>query len=193
MSREKILSAVKNNQPEPVALPAMILYEQSEQDNPEKFTEMLKFIGGDLVGVTGIEEIIEYVNNRYALQGKRILSTLNELKSIAELSPYYDDPHTLENVELTILKSHLGVAENGAVWITDDQLPARVLPFISEQLAVVLEKKDLVATLQEAYQKIDNATYGFGVFIAGPSKTSDIEQSLVLGAHGPKGMTVFLM
>ena len=33
----------------------------------------------------------------------------------------------------------------------------------------------------------------FGVFIAGPSKTADIEQSLVLGAHGPKTMTVFVI
>jgi L-lactate dehydrogenase complex protein LldG len=40
---------------------------------------------------------------------------------------------------------------------------------------------------------IGNATYGFGAFIAGPSKTADIEQSLVLGAHGPKTMTVFLL
>jgi L-lactate utilization protein LutC len=37
------------------------------------------------------------------------------------------------------------------------------------------------------------ADYGFATFIAGPSKTADIEQSLVLGAHGPRSMTVFLL
>ena len=47
--------------------------------------------------------------------------------------------------------------------------------------------------MQEAYQLIGNNEYGFGVFIAGPSKTADIEQSLVLGAHGPKTMTVFVL
>jgi L-lactate dehydrogenase complex protein LldG len=47
--------------------------------------------------------------------------------------------------------------------------------------------------MHEAYDKIGNVDYGFGVFIAGPSKTADIEQSLVLGAHGPKSMTVFFI
>jgi L-lactate dehydrogenase complex protein LldG len=69
----------------------------------------------------------------------------------------------------------------------------RVLPFICQHLAVLLQKKDLVSSMHEAYDVIGNADYGFGVFIAGPSKTADIEQSLVLGAHGPKSMTVFLI
>ena len=47
--------------------------------------------------------------------------------------------------------------------------------------------------MHEAYDLIGDKDYGFATFIAGPSKTADIEQSLVLGAHGPKTMTVFLL
>jgi L-lactate dehydrogenase complex protein LldG len=47
--------------------------------------------------------------------------------------------------------------------------------------------------MHQAYEKISNNEYGFGVFIAGPSKTADIEQSLVLGAHGSRSLIVFLM
>ena len=47
--------------------------------------------------------------------------------------------------------------------------------------------------MQQAYQRIGNQEYGFGTFIAGPSKTADIEQSLVLGAHGARGLIVFLL
>jgi len=43
-----------------------------------------------------------------------------------------------------------------------------------------------VATMDDTYDIIADADYNFGTFIAGPSKTTNIEQSLVLGAHGPK-------
>jgi L-lactate dehydrogenase complex protein LldG len=47
--------------------------------------------------------------------------------------------------------------------------------------------------MHDAYKRIGLAPYTYGAFIAGPSKTADIEQSLVLGAHGPKSMTVFIL
>jgi L-lactate dehydrogenase complex protein LldG len=47
--------------------------------------------------------------------------------------------------------------------------------------------------MHQAYDRIENQEYGFGTCIAGRSKTADIEQSLVLGAHGARGLTVFLM
>ena len=47
--------------------------------------------------------------------------------------------------------------------------------------------------MQHAYERIGSSNPNFGTFIAGPSKTADIEQSLVLGAHGPKTLTVFLL
>jgi L-lactate dehydrogenase complex protein LldG len=45
--------------------------------------------------------------------------------------------------------------------------------------------------MHEAYAQIGMEEYGFATFLAG-SKTADIEQSLVLGAHGARGLTVFL-
>jgi L-lactate dehydrogenase complex protein LldG len=69
----------------------------------------------------------------------------------------------------------------------------RLLPFICKHLALVIEKKKLVATMHQAYQHADAAKNGFGVFIAGPYKTADIEQSLVIGAHGLKNALYLLL
>jgi L-lactate dehydrogenase complex protein LldG len=104
-----------------------------------------------------------------------------------------DAPRQFENVDVMIVQAHLGVSENGAVWITEEAMGDRVLPFICEHLVVLLHQDKIVPTLQEAYIQIGQADYEYGTFIAGPSKTADIEQSLVLGAHGPKTMTVLLL
>jgi L-lactate dehydrogenase complex protein LldG len=104
-----------------------------------------------------------------------------------------EDPHSLQDVELIILKAHLGVAENGAVWITEQLMGLRIAPFITQHLAIVLHEGSIVPDMQYAYAAIGDKRYGFGSFIAGPSKTADIEQALVLGAHGPRTMTAYII
>ncbi len=99
----------------------------------------------------------------------------------------------LENVSVAILAGHFAVAENGAVWITEEKMGDRVLPFICEHLVLVVDASAVHESMQDAYELLDSSDHSFGTFIAGPSKTADIEQSLVLGAHGPKTLTVFLL
>ncbi len=63
-----------------------------------------------------------------------------EVKSRGQHFEPGTDPHLLEDVDLTIIKAHMGVAENAAVWVTDEMLPERVLPFITQNLAVVIKQ-----------------------------------------------------
>lgn len=44
----------------------------------------------------------------------------------------------------------------------------------------------------DAYPHIQNTEYGYGVFTVGPSKTADTKQSLVIGAHGARSLTIFI-
>ena len=68
----------------------------------------------------------------------------------------------------------------------------RALYFIAQNIVTVLDEKDILNNMHEAYTKINFEDSGYGVFISGPSKTADIEQSLVIGAHGPKsGYVIF--
>ena len=92
-------------------------------------------------------------------------------------------------VQAYVVRSALGVSENGALWIEPGN--SRVLPFICEHLIVVIHQNKLTSNMHTAYSQL-RSPEGFGVFIAGPSKTADIEQSLVIGAHGAKRMTVII-
>ena len=79
------------------------------------------------------------------------------------------------------------------MWIDEaDCGGQRVLPFITQHLILFVPADRLVPTMHQAYQRVSIGATGFGVFIAGPSKTADIEQSLVIGAHGPRSLVVCL-
>lgn len=99
----------------------------------------------------------------------------------------------LNKIEHAIVQGNFGVAENGAIWLEDKDLPQRIIPFITQHLILKLDTNQIVPTMQEAYKQIRLSQTGFGVFISGPSKTADIEQSLVYGAHGAKELTVLLV
>ena len=64
--------------------------------------------------------------------------------------------------------------------------------FIAQHLALVISASNIVHNMHEAYERLSFDSPGFGAFISGPSKTADIEQSLVVGAHGPRSLTVFV-
>ncbi|MDR6763244.1 L-lactate dehydrogenase complex protein LldG [Flavobacterium sp. 2755] len=192
-SKAEILNRIKLNQPDLVTdLPDLSVLGSEDFDILETYKTVLKGIGGDPVEVSNYSEIINYIKSNYNLQ-KRLITTLPELSEIASLDWNNVDPHSLQDVELTVVKAHFGVAENSALWVTDDILGQRIAPFIAQYLAIIVHKKDIVRTMQQAYERIGNQEYGFGTFIAGPSKTADIEQSLVLGAHGARGLIVFLL
>lgn len=192
-SKADILNKIKQNQPDSVtALPDLKVLGSEQFDVLETYKTVLKNIGGNPVEVSNYEDIISYIKEHYNIE-KRIVTTLPELSEIASLDWTNDDPHSLKNVELTVVKAHFGVAENSALWVTDDILGQRVSPFIAQYLAIIVNKENIYPTMHQAYEKIGNQDYGFGTFIAGPSKTADIEQSLVLGAHGARGLVVFIL
>ncbi len=102
------------------------------------------------------------------------------------------DAHTLAGLDVLVCPGELGVAENGAVWLGESGMGPRAAPFLTQHLVLVLDRSVIVPDMHAAYDSLDVAREGYGVFVAGPSKTADIEQALVIGAHGPRSLTVLL-
>lgn len=95
-------------------------------------------------------------------------------------------------VELAVLRGEFGVAENGSVWLPEAHMLHRALPTSAEHLLLVLDRRQLVGTIYQAYHRLAGGPGGYGLFLAGPSKTVDIEQSLVIGAHGARSLLMLL-
>ena len=134
----------------------------------------------------GLEELDSY------REAQRILSLVEGVGRANVDLEAIDDPHALEDLDFAILPGQFAVAENGAVWFSAAGLKHRVVPFITQHLALVVPADQLLDNMHQAYDRMAFAEPGFGTFISGPSKTADIEQSLVIGAHGPRSLTVFL-
>ena len=107
------------------------------------------------------------------------------------------DKLALEACDAGITECEFLVAQTGSVCVTARSSGGRVLSVLPPHHLVIASRDQLVADLSSAYQGL-NAKYGsalpsFISFISGPSRTGDIERILVLGAHGPKKLTVLVV
>jgi L-lactate dehydrogenase complex protein LldG len=191
-SREQILSQIKTNQPDYQELNVKFKFESVYEDLNEKFAEILSFVGGKALEVSSYEEIKTDIRVHYQ-DVANIATTIDELSELADFSLNVSDPHELEMLNLAIIKGDFAVAENAAIWVSEKQLPHRALPMITQYLAIVIHKSDIITNMHRAYERVKVDETGFGTFISGPSKTADIEQSLVIGAHGARGLIVYVM
>ena len=127
-----------------------------------------------------------------AVVGARVM-TMAELETEFPGRRRYDktlDGLSLAGIEVLEIDGDFGVAENGAIWLSEEALPHRVAPFICQHL--VINVKKIVPHMHAAYEELGKVNSGFGLFLSGPSKTADIEQSLVIGAHGARSLTVVI-
>lgn len=195
-SRAAILARVRSALPQSAPLPDVLTPGrwQTFPDPVARFAEVLATVGGQMVRVPDLAAAGQHLQSMplWATATVRCSVVDGLGDSTFDLSAV-TDPHALENVDFAVLRGHLAVAENAAVWVTDDTLNHRVLYFIPQHMALVVPASRIVHNMHEAYAQIPVGRHRFAGFISGPSKTADIEQSLVIGAHGARSLTVYLV
>lgn len=193
-SREEIFRRLRSALPESSPLPVLPATGPWQTfDNPlDQFTQMLESVGGRCVHATSLAAADRQLCQLDAWNDAAVRVSLVDAVGDSTLDlQSVDDPHDLEHVGFAVLHGQFGVAENGAVWVTDEGVKHRVLYFIPQHVALVIPSSAIVNNMHEAYARLDVVQNTFGGFISGPSKTADIEQSLVIGAHGARSLTVF--
>ncbi len=194
-SREEILAALRASavpdQPLPDGPPrAAVRY----QDPVARLGDAVRAVGGAVVRAPSRTELAREVGAlAERVHASRIVSEVPEAGAGTVRLAEVADRHDLEGVQLAVLPGALAVAETGAVWVPTASLRHRGIFVIAEHLALVVGADAIVNDMHEAYARLRFDGPGFGVFIDGPSKTADIEQALVIGAHGPRSCTVFVV
>ena len=191
-SRADILNKIKANKPDELALPIIDSDVFDEGlDLVKEFTKKVEVVGGNVYSVSSIDE----VNSKIKALFPNTKHNFSIFENADEINSFdikdIEQPHDLEDLDVLVLTSDIAVAENGAIWIEDSLLPMRILPFITKHLVFIIKESAIVPYMHQAYSTIKD--FDFGVFISGPSKTADIEQSLVIGAHGALSLSVLLV
>ena len=156
-----------------------------------QFMNMTKSVGGNAIEVEKGRDINELIKELYP-DAKEIASNLPEITIATRNPDEVGRARDLNGTDVGIIRGSFGVAENACVWIPQ-QMKEKAVCFISENLVILLDKKQIVNNMHEAYQRIEFNDYGYGTFISGPSKTADIAQVLVMGAQAARSATVLLI
>ena len=194
-SKEDILASIREHTLEQFAKPDLAPLEAKAltYDDPvAQFVKVLEQGGGRGVVVPAGKTLGEMVGELYP-DAQRVALAVDEFSGEEQLPGTVFNPDDVElpaelnGTDVAIVDSPLGVAENACCWVEQRSVRHRAIYFIAEALIIVLSRRDIVNNMHEAYRRLpDRPQAPYACFISGPSKTADIEQALVFGAHGAR-------
>jgi L-lactate dehydrogenase complex protein LldG len=191
-ARDSILQAVRANHPQPaVPLPDIPEFPRDSEPLVPRFRRMLEIMGGRSFEVSDAATASARIKELFP-DAKVICSAVPDLSGTRRVEDV-KNPHELNDVDVGVVRTPLAVAEMGAVWLTQEELVVSALGVLSEHLVILLDPAAIVETIHDAYHAIDLARSPYGVFLAGPSATGDIEGVIIRGAQGARSLTVLLL
>jgi len=91
-----------------------------------------------------------------------------------------------------VVEAIAGIAETGTVAIRSIDVPSGML-FLCEELVIILRLERILALQEDLWQTLSPGTDRALHLISGPSRTADVEQTLQVGAHGPRRAYLWLL
>lgn len=176
------------------------LYKPTEEIPEILFAEQLTAVSGNFIfcenGVEFIENILELAER---FKWRKIYCWEPELQQLLANYefPFYKTDKDFEMAEVGITMCEALIARNGSILVSNQNEAGRRLSIFPHHHIVIARTGQMVMNLKDGFQLIKNK-YGAQIpsmisTITGPSRTADIEKTLVLGAHGPKELFVFLI
>lgn len=196
-SKAAILTSIRRNRPTAADLPKLHHEWTTYADRQRQFVEVLQSVGGQALVASSPSDLGEQLRRLpFFSNAQHIVSLVPGIVPSGVDMSLVSSPHALADIDVAILPGEFAVAENAAVWVTAREVSLRAIYFLCQHLVLVVPAGRIVDHMHAAYQGLVPLVFEkpmFGVYISGPSKTADIEQSLVIGAQGPRSLTVALL
>jgi L-lactate dehydrogenase complex protein LldG len=204
-AKEKLLKKIrkalleKRDNPYP-NLEDLPMYAPDEEILEVTFAEQFTAVSGQFVFC---EDDIQFIENLLLLAEERKWTKIYcwepALKEVLDKYgyPYYETDKDFDQAQVGFTLCEALIARNGSIMLSNANMAGRRLSIYPPVHIVLAYTSQLVPDLKDAFklmkQKYDTQLPSMITTITGPSRTADIEKTLVLGAHGPKEIFVFLL
>lgn len=189
--RDAILDAVQKNQPASRPMPQVPHFGVDDTgDLVESFSHGVVRMAGTVIA-DPVPDLDDFVRSRFP-DAQVICSAVPECKGTirpAELSHWSE----ASKIDVSIVRSPLGVAETGSVLLSDVELQVNTIAFLSHDLVVLFDPNQIVRNLHDAYRHPYFKARPYSLLMTGPSGSADIGGVTVHPAQGVKTLTVILM
>lgn len=176
------------------------LYPKNEEYLEVLFAEQFNAVAGNFLycedDIQFIENLIELAESKKWRKIYCWEPNLQEMLTHFEY-PFIGDDKDFLNADVGITFCEALIARNGSILVSSGANAGRRLSIYPNSHIVLAYTSQLVLDLKDGFtrlkEKYGNALPSMISTITGPSRTADIEKTLVLGAHGPKELYVFLI
>lgn len=188
-TREDILSGVRKNKPMHRELPDVPMFHRNPESLVSEFEKSLKYMAGEFVDRPP-SDFTTYLRNKFP-SAKIIWSAVPEYAGNRRPEDYtnWADAH---DIDVTIVRSPLGVAETGSVLLTEKELRVNMIGFLAHDIVILLDPKNIVENIHDAYQHPAFREAKYAVLMTGPSGSADIAGTTVHPAQGVMTLTVIM-
>ncbi|GAA4804291.1 lactate utilization protein C [Olivibacter ginsenosidimutans] len=189
---------VKRDNPYP-NLEEVPLYKEIDEPLEILFAQRFTEVAGNFVFC---EDEIQLIENILAIteheQVKKIYAWEQAVQEILDRYefPYYKTDIDFKNAEIGITTCEALIARTGSIMVTNGSAAGRRLSIYPPIHVVIAYTSQIVMDLKDGFEVLKKKYTSLPSMIStitGPSRTADIEKTLVLGAHGPKQVYLLLL
>jgi L-lactate dehydrogenase complex protein LldG len=186
-TREQILEAVRTSKREFVHLPEIPDFAGDPQDLPGKFETALKRLAGVVVH-NPPKDFNQFLRETFPA-AKTICSTAPGVQGNLRVEDIGEWSNA-SKIDVTIVRSPLGVAETGSVLLSEEELLVNTIGFLAHDIVILLDPKEIVPDIHAAYRHPHFRDKAYAVLMSGPSGSADIGGKTVHPAQGVMTLTV---